>query len=302
MVASCYTIKTMKKRLLPACMLAVYSAILIKVLVFKDLPVIEIDAVIFNFGGTQEGPANLVPFKTILPYLLGKKGFLIAFINLAGNILLLTPVGFIVPLVNLNMTWRKSLALAIAAGSVIEGMQVLLHVGIFDIDDIVLNALGVIFGYWAFIIFANKRRPVSPATIIIASFIVIAAAACCFVAVFQAHQLPARLQPVNVNSKADSVNREGRTVQAIDPCAGTGGTGQIIAVEDNNITIELHNATHIIINFTTRTMIRNAAGTVLKSQLKIGDRVTVVTDLNTTGGAIATTVLVCNDTGSQPAR
>src|SRR5260221_6947657 len=142
----------MKKRLISTCILIAYSATLIKIMVFKDLPLIRIGALRFNFGGTQEGPANLIPFKTILPYLLGEKGWLIAGINLVGNIVLLVPIGFFVPFVFRNMTRKKTLVLALAAGLAIEGMQALFRVGIFDIDDVILNGLGVMVGYWAFTI------------------------------------------------------------------------------------------------------------------------------------------------------
>jgi glycopeptide antibiotics resistance protein len=167
----------MKKRLIATCMLIAYSAILVKVMVFKDLPVIRIGSVMFNFGGTHEGPANLLPFTTILPYLPGKKGLIITGINLIGNIVLLVPLGFLVPFVFPNMTWKKMLTPAVAAGFAIEGMQALLHVGIFDIDDIILNGLGVMTGYWAYTILANKVRPMKPKTILITAVIVIVIAA-----------------------------------------------------------------------------------------------------------------------------
>ena len=154
----------MKKRIISAFILIAYSAILIKVMVFKDLPTIRLGRLRFNFGGTQEGPANLVPFKTILPYLLGEKGFIIAIINLVGNIVLLVPIGFLVPFVYRNMTWKKSLALAVAAGFTIEGMQAVFRVGIFDIDDIILNALGVMVGYWAFTIVTKSMRSMKSAS------------------------------------------------------------------------------------------------------------------------------------------
>ena len=140
----------MKKRIILTVILIVYSAILIKVMVFKDLPLIRVGSMRFKFGGTHEGPANFLPFKTILPYLLGEKGWMIAVVNLAGNIVLLVPIGFLVPFVYRKMTWKRSLALAVAAGLAIEGMQALFRVGIFDIDDVILNGLGVMVGYWVF--------------------------------------------------------------------------------------------------------------------------------------------------------
>lgn len=146
----------MRRRLIAAFILIAYTAILIKIIVFKDLPHIRIGPVRLYFGGPQEGPANFLPFKTILPYLLGEKGFIISVINLAGNIILLVPIGFLIPFVYRQMTWRKSIALAVATGFALEGMQALFHVGIFDIDDVLLNGLGVVAGYWAFTVFAKK--------------------------------------------------------------------------------------------------------------------------------------------------
>ncbi len=105
----------MKKRLFITVTLFVYVVILVNVMVFKDVPLIRMGPVTLDFGGTHDGPANLIPFKTIGPYLLGEKGFMIAFINIAGNILLLVPIGFLVPFVYRNVTWKKMLALAIAS-------------------------------------------------------------------------------------------------------------------------------------------------------------------------------------------
>lgn len=139
----------MKKRLFSIFFFAVYWAILIKVMVFKQVPLIRIGHLMLNFGGTREGEANLVPFKTILPYFFGYKGWIIAGINLAGNILPLVPVGLFASFVFRNMTWKKSFVLAVATGIVIELMQVVFRVGIFDIDDVILNGLGVVIGYAA---------------------------------------------------------------------------------------------------------------------------------------------------------
>ena len=155
----------MKTRLIPIGILIVYSVILIKVMVFKELPLIRIGHLKFNFGGTHDGPANLVPFKTILPYLLGKRGFIIAVFNLAGNIVLLVPIGFIIPFVLKNTSWKKLLAIAITTGLALEGMQAVFHVGIFDVDDVMLNGLGVMIGYWAFNCFCRLTKPIkNPAT------------------------------------------------------------------------------------------------------------------------------------------
>ena len=112
----------------------------------------------FQFGGTQTGPPNFIPFKTIMPYLQGDKGLLIGSLNIAGNIILLVPVGFIVPFIFPNMTWNKSLLPAVASGLAIELMQVIFRVGIFDVDDVILNGIGVLLGFWVFRFFTKKVR------------------------------------------------------------------------------------------------------------------------------------------------
>jgi len=148
----------MKKRLLAGIVLIAYYALLIKVMVFKDLPTIRIGRLMFNFGGTDRGAANFIPFKTIVPYLFGNQGLVIGGVNLLGNVALLVPVGFLAVLVCRNFTWRKALLLSVAAGLSIETLQALLHLGIFDVDDIMLNALGVLVGFWIFVIFAKWIR------------------------------------------------------------------------------------------------------------------------------------------------
>jgi glycopeptide antibiotics resistance protein len=184
----------MKKHLVSIFILIVYITILIKVMVFKDIPTIRIGSLMLNLSGTDGGhPANFVPFKTILPYLLGDKGLIIAGANLVGNIAPLVPIGFLVPFVYRNMTWKKSLALAAAAGLAIEGMQVVLSLGIFDIDDLILNALGVMIGSWTFAILAKWVRWKNYKHIILTAIIVIAALAVFYGAVVY----PMSHQPVN---------------------------------------------------------------------------------------------------------
>ena len=94
----------MQRRLILTFILIIYSAILIKVMVFKEIPLIRIGSLMLNFGGTEVGQANFLPFKTILPYLFGEKGLIIAGINLVGNIILLVPIGFLVSLIYRDMT------------------------------------------------------------------------------------------------------------------------------------------------------------------------------------------------------
>jgi glycopeptide antibiotics resistance protein len=148
----------MQKRSISAFVLIAYSAILIRLLVFKNA-LFKIGPLRFKFAPQGADQANFLPFKTIVPYLRGEHGRVIAIINLVGNIALFVPIGFLVPVIYRKMTWQKSLALAVAAGLAIEGMEVVFRVGVFDIDDVILNAFGVMIGYWVFAVFVKWRRP-----------------------------------------------------------------------------------------------------------------------------------------------
>jgi glycopeptide antibiotics resistance protein len=290
----------MKKRLLSVFILITYVVILVRILVFKNVPVIRVGPVLLKFGGTHEGPANLVPFKTILPYLLGEQGLVIAVLNIAGNILLLVPVGFLVPFVFRGMTWKKTIVLAIAAGLVIEGMQAVLHIGIFDIDDVILNGLGVILGYWMFTILPTMLNSKKFRIVTITAIVIVAAVAGYFTfTIFQKPRLPDHFVRNTVNADTvDVENGEKKIRQGKDPCNGTGGTGQIMSVGTNSFTIKRNDGTDQIITLSDHAKISNSAGPLSASDLKRGDRVTVVIMPGQDGIETAGTVLVCN--GANP--
>jgi glycopeptide antibiotics resistance protein len=148
---------------LAAILLIAYSVVLIQCIVFKAIPTIHIGHRIFRFAGTHAGPSNLIPFKTIGPELSGRGNRLIAMVNLFGNILPFMPVGLLAPLVFPSIRWRKALALGVLTGLTCEGMELVFKVGIFDVDDILLNTLGVVLGYGLFLLFLIfKRQPASP--------------------------------------------------------------------------------------------------------------------------------------------
>jgi glycopeptide antibiotics resistance protein len=149
----------MRKRWISVVALVAYSAILIRVVVFKAVPVIRIGHLRFRFSGQHTGEPNLVPFRTLTSYLHGRSGHLIGTVNLVGNIALFVPVGFLASLVYRRMTRQTALMLAVAVGLATEGMEAVFRVGIFDVDDMILNALGVMIGYGLFAIVEGRMRP-----------------------------------------------------------------------------------------------------------------------------------------------
>lgn len=85
----------------------------------------------------------------------------VAAINILGNIVLFVPLGVFLPVLwpKLQRAWKAIPAgLLMIAG--VESCQLFTLRGRFDIDDFLLNMLGVIFGYagWRFYQFCRRKR------------------------------------------------------------------------------------------------------------------------------------------------
>jgi glycopeptide antibiotics resistance protein len=150
--------KAKRMHWLARCALIVYSAILIKFVVFKAIPTIHIGHFRFRFASPHTGPGNFVPFKTIVPQLVGRENHLINIVNLIGNIVPFMPIGLLAPLVFRSISWQKALVLGVVTGLTCEVMEVVFRVGIFDVDDVILNGLGVMIGYGVFVMFTRRTQ------------------------------------------------------------------------------------------------------------------------------------------------
>ena len=284
----------MVKKLLALVVLIIYIAILIKIMVFKDLPTVRVGILKLNFAGTREGEANLIPFKTILPYLMGYKGLLIAGINLIGNIVLLVPVGVLAPLIAPNFNWKKSLIIALLSGLSIELTQVILKVGIFDIDDVLLNALGVMIGYWLLELYFRLEVKLFSKYRLMTSLVAL-------VFLLAAYLIFIRpSSPFSIGLEKESIRpvHLERTstgeIQGEDPCGGTGGTGVIISIESSTIHIKRRDGKEELIYLDGKTKIQNSMGPVKETDLKLGQHVTLVVGEEQAGKRVASYVLICN--------
>ena len=92
---------------------------------------------------------NIMPFRTIFEFLTSEYNVKTITTNLVGNIAAFMPMGFLLPIVfNKLYRLRKVIYLSFIASLMIEAMQYLLRVGASDIEDIILNVLGAVLGYW----------------------------------------------------------------------------------------------------------------------------------------------------------
>ena len=85
---------------------------------------------------------------------------MMSFANLAGNVLLLVPMGFLLPLLYDRMrSWNKIFLLGVTFSMTLEMVQYLLG-RTADIDDVLLNSLGILLGYaaWRVVSFWQQKK------------------------------------------------------------------------------------------------------------------------------------------------
>ena len=100
--------------------------------------------------GFTEFRYNLTPFSEINRYLIYRESFtwenLIT--NLAGNILVFAPFGILVPIIRRKKTgFFYVFFLTLCFSLFIETVQLVTKVGVFDVDDLIMNTVGGILGY-----------------------------------------------------------------------------------------------------------------------------------------------------------
>lgn len=87
---------------------------------------------------------NLLPFRSISPYLKNITEAY-AFKNIIANILVFIPLGFFIS----NKYFKnafKTMIICLCVIFSIECIQLFLKIGFFDVDDIILNFIGSLFG------------------------------------------------------------------------------------------------------------------------------------------------------------
>lgn len=82
-------------------------------------------------------------------------------ILLAGNIIIYIPIGFMVCDLLRMKKARKTFLFSIILLTIMEGIQYFLTLGVFDIDDILLNFTGFLIGYYFFIMCKYIRSNIS---------------------------------------------------------------------------------------------------------------------------------------------
>ena len=84
--------------------------------------------------------------------------FLIVFINIVGNVLIFSPLGFAIPLLSkkFNNIWSV-IIFGFLLSLAIEFSQNLFVNRVFDVDDLFLNTLGTLIGYFFYLLLNRKQ-------------------------------------------------------------------------------------------------------------------------------------------------
>ncbi len=137
-----------KKRIL-----YLYLIILVIVINWKFRSLKEIKDTMELFAGADFKNYNLIPFQTMVMYMArgttaNTTHWLIT--NLIGNTVFFIPVGLLYPMVYEKAKFLRTSLFGFCLTLGIELFQLVTKLGSFDVDDILLNLLGVMIGYGIF--------------------------------------------------------------------------------------------------------------------------------------------------------
>lgn len=103
---------------------------------------------------------NLVPFEEIKRFINYRNvSFSMFLMNVVGNIVVFVPMGFLLPLLGSKGRFFPTFFASFGISLCIECIQLITKVGVFDVDDLILNTIGGIIGFiLCFIVHRILRR------------------------------------------------------------------------------------------------------------------------------------------------
>lgn len=149
-------------------LLFVFLLLLAKVILFKNSPHYYKNyfSNTYHSYKIDEGikKANFKPFATIKMFYASRKLNLeYKMENLLGNIIAFIPLGFLLPLLVRRLRYFfVILLIGFSLSLFFELTQLVTGIGIFDVDDIILNTSGAVIGFVTFVVI-KKLFPNKPA-------------------------------------------------------------------------------------------------------------------------------------------
>ena len=137
----------MKKKII----FALYIFFLLYFLIFSEI--------YGRSGVMQDYHYNITPFQEIERFWRYREQLgLMSYINLFGNVLIFMPFGFMEPLASNKRSFWATLIDGCLVSLAVEIFQFITKVGRFDVDDLMLNTIGVALGYMCFLVWNAIRR------------------------------------------------------------------------------------------------------------------------------------------------
>ena len=110
-------------------------------------------------GVYDEFHYNLVPFQEILRYWNYRDQLgMLSFANLVGNVAVFVPFGFLAAMAAERRHFLQTFLDGFLLSLVVEVLQLIVMIGSFDVDDLILNTAGAGLGYIFFVICNTVRR------------------------------------------------------------------------------------------------------------------------------------------------
>jgi len=104
---------------------------------------------------------NLTPFLEIRRGLenIDTVGYYYVVVNIVGNVVAFMPFGFLLPMITERKTTAAKVFLyGFLLSLVVESIQIVSKTGAFDVDDLILNTIGSVLGYWCYSLLFRRRR------------------------------------------------------------------------------------------------------------------------------------------------
>ncbi|MCC8141903.1 MAG: VanZ family protein [Lachnospiraceae bacterium] len=145
-----------KKQIRVLCwiLFALYIAVMVYFLFFADMLGRTTDtAQLYN--------PNLILFREIRRFWIYRSRFgcFYTFLNLAGNILVFMPFGFLLPIMSRKLRgFFRIILLGLALSLAVEFVQLATNTGCFDVDDLLLNTVGAALGYLIYALVQRRRK------------------------------------------------------------------------------------------------------------------------------------------------
>ena len=116
-----------------------------------------------RMNGYTEFRYNLVPFQEIIRFVKYRDyiDFFSVIVNLFGNVVAFMPFGALIRwVINRKVRWYQAVLYTFLFSLCVELLQLVAKVGVFDVDDLILNTLGGMIGFLVYyvLLLINRRR------------------------------------------------------------------------------------------------------------------------------------------------